>query len=197
MKNRHMSKFLDIVDLYASDYSQALSGRAIARSLSISPQTALNALNELTKIHVLQFKVVGKNKLYTLELKQFETQQLLALSEQARSFHRLEHQELSLIIEGIQKHAECVIMFGSFAKSLEKKSSDIDLIAVGGDKQSIAQASKLFPREVNVETVSWKRLEASLKSNMPLAVEILKSHFIYGNVWRVVHTFVRYYARKL
>jgi len=64
IKIRHMSKKIDIINLYLGDYKKTMSGREIARKLAVNHQTALNCLNELVKDSVMVYQTKGRNKEY-------------------------------------------------------------------------------------------------------------------------------------
>ena len=44
-----MSKYLDIIGVLINNLDNPINGREIARLLSVSPQTALNQLNQILK----------------------------------------------------------------------------------------------------------------------------------------------------
>lgn len=185
-KNRHMSKKMDIVNCYLREYSADFSGREIARKLDLSAQAALNALNELVLEKVLIKKVQGRNYLYSLNLRWLYCKLYLQLAELSKSAEFCRKFELKTVINSLLPFAETIIVFGSYAKGLEKKGSDIDLIVINGNKEDIGKAKGIFPFEVNIEFVTWKLFTKTLKERKALALEIKKNHLIYGNVFKVI-----------
>ena len=187
-KNRHMSNKLDIIGEFLRDYHSAYSGREIARLIKVSPQTALSILNLLVKEKILLVKKEGRNNKFSLNLSELGTKLMLNLAEVHLSLENFANEELKLIISKLLDLAETIIVFGSFAKGLEKKSSDLDLIAFGvKDKTKFRKVKRMFPREVNVEFTTWNSF--SKAKNTALGIEIRKDHLIYGNVFNVIEVF--------
>src|SRR3989344_6010111 len=162
-KNRHMSKKLDTCLLDLRDYSLSFSGREIARKIGINHQTALTVLNELVKEKIILSKVEGRNKKYSLNKKDLRTKLFLQMAESYKAELCLHKVELRMIISHLLPLAETIIVFGSFAKGLEKESSDLDLIMVGTtNKEDVIKAKNTFPREINIEFRNWKEFASAL-----------------------------------
>ena len=182
-----MSKKIDIVRQYVGNYTGSFSGRELARKLGINHQTTLNCLQELVKEKILTFRVEGRNNNYFLKLDSFNTRLWLQLAENANSLCKLKNYELKKVVEAIVPLTEIVIVFGSFAKSLEKEDSDIDLIIISGtNKKVITQKLSLFSREINAEFISWSDFVKSYHEKSALAKEIVANHLLFGNVYKVV-----------
>ncbi len=187
IKNRHMSKKLDIISVFLRDYSASYSGREIARLVKVSPQTGLSILRMLVNEKVLLIKKEGRNNKYGLNKKDLRTKMILCLAETNKARIFLEKKELKLILDKLLPLAETLVIFGSFAKNLEKKSSDLDLIAMGvKDKNKFRKFKNIFPKEINVEYAAWNTFN-NVKN--ALSVEIKKDHLIYGNVFKVVEVY--------
>ncbi len=189
-KNRHMSKKLDMGVLYLRDYSLSLSGREIARRINVNHQTALTVLNELVKEKILLSKAEGRNKKYSFNKKDLRTKLFLQMAETYKAEQFLHNVELRMIISHLLPLAETIIVFGSFAKGIEKESSDLDLILIGAaNKEKVNKAKNTFPREINIEFRTWKEFAEALSKKMPLALEIQKDHVVYGNVFNAVEVY--------
>ncbi|MDP3989864.1 MAG: nucleotidyltransferase domain-containing protein [archaeon] len=189
MKNRHMSKKMDILALYTRDYSASFTGREISRAVGTSPQNALTILNGLVKDKIILFTKEGRNKKYVLNRKSVLAKQMIQIVETYKASFLLKESEFSLIMKGLIPFAETIIVFGSFAKGRQKESSDLDLIVIGGKKDDINKAKRVFPREINIEFSTWKGFAESLRRKNALAIEIRKDHLIYGNVFKVVEVY--------
>ncbi|MBU0460377.1 MAG: nucleotidyltransferase domain-containing protein [Candidatus Woesearchaeota archaeon] len=187
-KNRHMSKKLDIVSVFLRDYSASYSGREIARKIRVSPQTGLSILNILVKEKVLNVQKEGRNNKYSLNRKDLISKLMLSLAEINKARDFLEKNEMKLILSKLLPLTETIIVFGSFAKNIEKKSSDLDLIVIGVKNQNkFRKVKNIFPREINVEFISWSGFVKTMKT--ALGIEIRKDHLIYGNVFKVVEVY--------
>ena len=80
-------------------------------------------------------------------------------------------------------------MFGSYAKGLAKKSSDIDLIIVG--KEKINKVKEKYPYEVNVFYFTLLELKRMLKKGEHLAKEVIKDHIIFGKKDKIIEMFTK------
>ncbi len=103
--------------------------RELAKKLKTSHTTILRKLKELLKENVLDFNEEGRNKVYFLK-KTSEAKTHVFMSEQYKSAKILkEYPNLRNIFEKIQKNRKIklAILFGSYAKKLAKKESDIDI----------------------------------------------------------------------
>ena len=103
--------------------------REIARALNESHSTILRKINELLKENVLDYKKEGKNKVFFIR-NNLKAKNYVYSSE----IHKLnillrKHPELSIIFEDIKKNFSkgMIILFGSYAKGIPKKDSDIDI----------------------------------------------------------------------
>jgi predicted nucleotidyltransferase len=189
-KYRHMSKVLDIMFCYVDGYHNYFSGRELAKKLKISPQTALNHLKGLVKDKILSTDVRGKSIFYSLNLSNFATLTLLKITEDYFSYSALRNFELNSIISKFMPFTDTIIVFGSFVLGKQKEGSDLDLIIVGSSKKElINKEKKIFPREINIEYISWADFRKVLKNKNHLSVEIKKNHLIYGNTQKVVEIY--------
>jgi len=103
--------------------------REIARTLQESHSTILRKINELLKENVLDYKKEGKNKVFFIK-DNLKSKNYIYSAE----IHKLngllkKHPELSIILEDIKKDFSkgMIILFGSYAKGIPKKDSDIDI----------------------------------------------------------------------
>ena len=149
--------------------------REIARTLKKSHSTVLRKINELVKTGVLDYKREGKNKVFfikdNLRAKNYvysaEIYQLSKLIEK--------HPELGIIFEDIKKATKgMIILFGSYAKSIEKKESDID-VYIETEDSSIKNKIKDLNSKINVKT-------GKFDINSLLIREIIKNHIIIRGV---------------
>lgn len=185
-----MSNFLDIIGIYLKDYRASFSGREIARLTNSSPQSTLSYLNKLFHKNILKIKKEGRNKIYSLNLKELNTQIFLAMVELKKSEEFLNIEELNIILERLLPLAETTIVFGSFAKKRHKNDSDLDLIMLNvKNKKMVLEFAETFPREINIEFVTWNQFKKSFLNNNYLSIEIKKDHLVYGNSLKLVQIY--------
>ncbi|MBS3121473.1 nucleotidyltransferase domain-containing protein [Candidatus Woesearchaeota archaeon] len=192
-KSRQLSKNIDILSLYINNYNKRLTGREIARQISINHQTALNKLNQLVNSNILYYEKSGNSKYYSL-IQNYKTRLFLFLTETISSFSALNNIELSILIPELIPCCESIILFGSFSSNTYDKKSDIDLIIIGKcDKNKINSIKERHTRSINIEYISWKGLESAIYNKNPLAKEILINHKLFGNIDKIVNIFWGYY----
>ena len=178
-----MSKYLDIIGILSENFDKSMNGREIARVVNLSPQTTLNKLKLMLQEKIIKKRVSGKNIEYTLS-KTLEGMTAICCYEIIKSMIFLKKKELKLIIGDIIKFSESIILFVSFAKGLEKKDSDIDLIIINGNKKKINEIRKKYSRKISIEYHDYGSFYNS--RNKSLFREIVKEHVIFGNSFRIV-----------
>ena len=117
---------LDIIELLLKSHNHV---RGIAKKLNESHSTVLRKLNNLKKENIVDSRKEGKNKIFFLKSNLASNNYIFqAESNKLQKLIR-KHPELSVIFEEVlQKTNEnLIVLFGSYAKGLAKKSSDIDI----------------------------------------------------------------------
>ena len=86
------------------------------------------------------------------------------------------------IIEKINPFIEGIgIVFGSYAKDIAKKDSDLDIFVIGKyNKEKIKKVSKTYGIEISIKCYPLKTFEKNLANDI-LLKEILKNHIIFLN----------------
>lgn len=150
--------------------------RGLAKKLKTNHTNILRKLKELSKENVLDFNEEGRNKVYFLK-KTSEAKNYVFMSEQYKLAQILkEYPNLRNIFEKIQKNRKIklAILFGSYAKKLAKKESDIDIY--------IETASIKLKNELE-ETNSKLNIKIGRYNKENLLIkEIEKNHIIIKGV---------------
>ncbi|MBT6040866.1 nucleotidyltransferase domain-containing protein [Candidatus Woesearchaeota archaeon] len=136
----------------------------------------LRKINELYEQNIVDYKVEGKNKVFFLK-KTLEAKQFACITELNKLFYLLEkYPKLRLIIDRIKKHPEIklAILFGSYAKDLAKKHSDIDIYIETRDKK-IKQEVEAINSKINVKIGIYDKKNLLIK-------EVEKDHIIIKGV---------------
>jgi predicted nucleotidyltransferase len=82
------------------------------------------------------------------------------------------------------KEVKVALLYGSFAKGVERKDSDIDLLVIGSPEmekkllKNIPDFEKIFQREINYKIYSESEFNEKLKGKNPFLMEILSDQFI-------------------
>jgi predicted nucleotidyltransferase len=150
--------------------------RSIARLLKTNQTTIARKIQELYKDNIVDFNQEGKNKVFflkkTLEAKQYaffvETQKLLEI---LRKYPKLRR-----IIEEIKKNKKInlALLFGSYAKGIATKESDIDIYIDTKDNK-LKEEIEAINSKINIKIGSYNKESLLIK-------EIEKNHIIIKGV---------------
>jgi len=164
---------LDIVELLLNSSHHI---RGIAKTLNESHSTVLRKLNNLKNENVVDSIKEGKNKIFFL--KQNISSMNYIFQAELNKLRKLINKfpELGIIFEEILKktNENLIILFGSYAKGLAKKNSDIDIYIETKDR-NIKKKIEEVNSKINVKIGTF-----DLKS--PLIKEITKHHIIIRGI---------------
>lgn len=156
--------------------SGRMHARAVAKKIGCNHMTAARVLKRLTEANALDFKMEGRNKVYFVK-KTAEARNFAIMAE----FYKLnkllqKYPELRLIIESIQKNAgvNLAILFGSYAKGMAKKESDIDIFVETKDAK-LKQELSFLSTKLSVKIGDYDRSSLLIK-------EMEKSHVVIKGV---------------
>lgn len=160
---------LDVIEILLKNENHI---RGIAKNLNDSHSTILRKLNNLKKENVVDSKIEGKNKVFFLKnnliskkyILQSELQKLIKLLNK--------YPELNIIFDEILKstNEKLVILFGSYAKGLAKKDSDID-IYIETENRNVKKIIENIHSKINVKIGIFDNKSLLIK-------EIIKDHVI-------------------
>ncbi|MBD3203882.1 hypothetical protein GF327_06285 [Candidatus Woesearchaeota archaeon] len=151
--------------------------RELSGEINEIPSTILRNFNLLIKNNIVDSYTEGKNKYFFLP-KRLYSYYLIKLAENYRTIQFLEkhRDKIALFTDIFKLSVNCsdVIIFGSFAKSLEKKKSDLDLLINEGKiiKSKISDLGKKYNIEIN------PKIFKSIDYNNYVIREIIKHHII-------------------
>lgn len=164
---------LDIIELLLKTESHI---RGIAQRLNESHSTILRKLNNLKKENVIDSKQEGKNKKFYLK-KNIASRNYILQAEIHTLTKLLRHNpELSVIFEEILKKTDeqLIVLFGSYAKGLETKESDID-IYIETKSRTVKKIVEDIHSKINVKI-------GIFDTASPLIKEIIKDHVIIRGI---------------
>jgi len=182
---------LRILSLFTKGYEKEYYIREAEKLLNVSSRTALVTLAKLEKKGILESKTKGKNKTYTIKKSSLSREYLL-LTEQYKRIQFLEKNHL--IKEVLEKADEfiqgIIIIFGSYAKGIQKEGSDLDLFIVGTfDEKKIKEAGHKYGLDINIKSYPMNIFEKEIRDDI-LLKEIIENHILIkdaeGFVRRVV-----------
>ncbi len=195
---------LQILSLYRSNYAARFHVREIATLAKKSHVTLLPHLQALEKDKILISKIVGKNRMYSLNLQNIAAKQHLLLAEVVESTTYLDE---VFVIKKITAEifkldlGGAVILFGSYAKRTFKEDSDIDLFYIskisGSDVQKIKDIGMVYGKTINIKASTMENVASGLRKKDALITEILKSHVLLQNGELFINALWRYYYEIL
>ncbi len=150
--------------------------RELARSLNTNPMSVLRSLKELAKSNVVEFKPVGKSKVFYLK----KSAEAFSYACMAEHYKRLElfkkYPTLAVLAEDILRTTSSgqIIIFGSYAKFSAKKDSDIDLYVETTDRKEKTRIEQIHSG-LSVKT-------GLFETESILMREIIKNHVILRGV---------------
>ena len=150
--------------------------RGIAKNLGTNHMNILRKIKELEKENVLDFRKDGKNKTYSLK-KTIEAKNYVFSFENYKLNQLLkEYPLLRSAIEKIQKdkRIKLAILFGSYAKRIAKKDSDIDVYIDTNDK-IIKEDLILINSKLSIKIGRYNKTNLLIK-------EIEKNHVIIKGI---------------
>lgn len=150
--------------------------REIAKRIGTNPMMVIRKMRLLVKGNIVDFAQEGKNKAYFLKTTA-EAKAYVFMAEKYALLAALrKYPELRGITDKINadKRIELAILFGSYAKSIPKKDSDID-IYIETENSNIKRELHLFDSKLSIKIGKYN------KDNL-LIREIDKNHVILKGV---------------
>lgn len=150
-------------------------GRKIAKELNMPLTTVQRALNYLVSKNVIEYNTVGRNKLY--EIRKNIPAKLQVYSAEHYKFAKLieKYPVLGPLSEDIMKKSIGIaILFGSYAKFIAKKESDIDLYIETADQELKAEIESVNSK-LSVKIGKFNKEDLLIK-------EIIKNHVVIHGV---------------
>ena len=150
--------------------------RGLAKKLKTNQTTIARKIQELHKENIVDYKQEGRNKVYFLK-KSLEAFQMVLIVENYKLMEILEiYPYLRLIIQKIKqdKKIKLAVLFGSHAKKLATKESDIDIFIETRNLEVKGRIEELNSRiSVKIGRFDEKNL---------LIKEIMRNHIIIKGV---------------
>ncbi len=174
---------LRVLSLFTHGFKRDLYIREIERSLDISPRTAQLVLEDLESKGVLHSCTRGKIRLFSLKRSR-TTSKYLSLAEQYKAISFFQEKPLiSDVVSAIDKHADGIgMVFGSYVKCSEDKSSDLDIFVAGRiDEEAVEKISRKYKIEINVKCYPDDIFRSQIENDI-LLKEVLDNHIIFKGI---------------
>ena len=175
---------LKIIGLMRKELDKGLTILEVSKQLRIGYRPAYNHMIEMGKESILNIEKIGNSKQCKLNLENPKTKHLLESLDLTRKEEVYkENPRIKLIIEDIiskltekfMSEIHSIILFGSYAKGIARKQSDIDLLFIVNDlknkslRESIDQecASYQYSHNLKINPLitNIEELKKMLKAN--------------------------------
>ncbi|MBI5798073.1 nucleotidyltransferase domain-containing protein [Candidatus Woesearchaeota archaeon] len=167
-----------IMEEFLRDYAGAYTGSFISQKKGLNQKTVSNYLNILEKEHILRSVTEGKNKKYSLnkENKEILKHFILAIEHLRTIDFYKKYPLIKEVAEKIQKHIQgTALLFGSYAKGIAKKDSDIDILIIGTcNEKEITKIELIYNVDINLKI--YNKIEKDI-----LFKEAIKNHILLKN----------------
>ncbi|RLE47206.1 hypothetical protein DRJ25_02965 [Candidatus Woesearchaeota archaeon] len=170
---------LRVLCLFTKGYNKEHYIREVETLLGVSSRTALVTLAKLENLGVLESKRKGKIKIYSIR-KAPISREFFMLVEQYKKIQFLEKNHLiKEILDSSDKFMKgIVIVFGSYAKGLQKEGSDLDLFIVGKfDEKKIRNIGDKYGIDINVKSYPSALFRKKIHDDF-LLKEVVENHIL-------------------
>ena len=184
---------LQIISLFTNGFDREYYIREVEKLLKISPRTAQLILEDLENKGIIESKVRGKIKSYKLKINELSNR-YLTFVEQYKSIAFMEKNLLvKEVIEKISPFINGIgIIFGSYAKGISNKESDLDIFVAGDyEKKEIKKVSRNLGIEISIKCYPLKTFEKNVNQDI-LIKEVLKNHIIFKNTELFIQKVLKY-----
>lgn len=173
------NKHFQIMKEFLGDYDKEVYGRGLIKKINVSQKSIALTLKELEEMKVLISKKKGNTKYFSLNKKNVLIKKYLSLLELEKSIKFFERNKKLKHIFSKNFCGDILCIFGSYAKDIQKKNSDLDLFIVGKfDESLIVAEGEKYNLEINIQGSSQKNFRLMVKNKNPLMSEILKNHVL-------------------
>jgi predicted nucleotidyltransferase/predicted transcriptional regulator len=173
-----MESEIKILKLLLSKKEEKFTIKKIADVLKINYRIAHEKVANLEKEGLIKTTKVGHSKICEF-INKFNNKVFNAEYERKKDL--LKNKDLLILNNRISelKFPFIALLFGSHAKGITNKHSDIDILAIGGDEKQIESELSLLPDKIHLTYVTYEDFVHMAKSKEFTAVsEAIKNNII-------------------
>ncbi len=171
------NKYFEVLEKFLGDYNREIYGRELIGKVSLSQKSIALVLVDLERNGILKSKKKGNMKYFKLNLENSEIKDIIISVEFMRKLNFLKkHRKLANIFE---KDDRMVGVFGSYAKGIHGKDSDVDVFIIGNKKKlDYFEKGKKFNIDISVKYFSEIEFKKLLKEKNNLIKEMILDHVL-------------------
>ena len=153
-----------------------MHGRELAKELKTSLTRVQAVLNDLRQVNVLDYKTEGRNHVYFIKKNIVAKTYVLNAENYKLAKLLRRYAFLEPLVKGIAEKCpdKMIVLFGSYAKSIPKDDSDVDVYVDTTDKK-IKEAVNNVNENISAKIGEFRKED-------PLIQEIVKNHIIIQGV---------------
>jgi len=184
---------LEIISLFRGNYKARFYLRELSKLSRLPLKTCQNTLINLEKAKILKSKIEGKNKYFSLNLENIKTKYYLQQAEIYLTDFFIEKYPLFKMFLKSLKTTAPIIVFGSFAKFIANKNSDVDLLIISNKELKLL--FHLLPFKPHQINMTEKTFLKAIDQQEDLIKEIEENHIILNNHSFYVNIMWGYYGK--
>lgn len=188
------NKYYEIMKHFLGNYNREIYGRELIKKVDISQKNIALTLEKLEKVGILSSKTKGNMRYFSLNKLNPLSKKYILLGEVEHSIEFLKNNpKISQILDKIDKNKKIICIFGSYAKGIQKKDSDLDLFIVGKfNEREIKKIGRDYNLDINIKGCSMNDFVSSLREKKPLMKEILENHVLISGYEEFVEKVVKW-----
>src|SRR3989339_150178 len=173
-----MKAKIKILKLLLNNKEEKYTIKKISEKVKINYRIAYENISPLEIEEIIKVTKVGNSKICELTNK---FNQELFEAEYERREELFKDKKFKVIYSHLAElqFPFIMLLFGSHAKGLAEKNSDIDILTIGGDEKKISSELSLFPYKIHLTSISYKEFINMAKSKeFTVVSEAIKNNII-------------------
>lgn len=191
-----MDNQLKIINHLGKNLKKSFTMHELSKLVKIPYATFYRTVKKMTDLIITE--TVGHSKTVKINRENPNLKSYLTISSDQENKEYLKNQPIIRKIAAEIRNKDIILLFGSYAKGTETKSSDIDMLIINKDGKRSVSFSKyelLFKKKINPIFMTLKEFKLMLKDKEEnVGKQALKNHIILNNpesFWRGVLNAVR------
>ena len=178
-----MDNKLKIVNYLGKHIGAAFTMHELSKAIEVPYATFHRTIQEMKDL--VKIQTVGKSKTLALNTDNAAIKSYLIISSEEEKKEFLKKQPIISKIASELNAKDAVVLFGSYAKGIERETSDIDLLIINkkGDKSlSFSKYELLFKKKISPVFVTKSEFAKMLKDkDENVGKQAMKNHIILNN----------------
>jgi predicted nucleotidyltransferase len=176
------NELIQILKYLISNNDESFTIRELSLVRKINYKSAYEVVKKLQKDGCINIVNKGNSSLCQFN-KNFTD--LVYLAEKERLQDILNDSNIKIIYRELQKvkTQSIVLLFGSYAKKTNSKSSDIDLLIVSNNAKLIEEKISWIPKKIDITSINYNEFDTMLKSKeFTVVSEVVKNNVILQSI---------------